>query len=916
MLDLDRVEKLFSRLTIRHRDTGRIVPFRLNPNQLEIMRKCRERQASGLPLWVISVKSRRVGFSTWADAMEGVHCMAKANAKAMIMAHQIKPSVALFEVPANFAKTLPYKCRVLKKEITFPHPDGDSTLNISTAGSKDSSRGLTHSAVHCSECAYYPSDDSFKGIIPTVTFNDPDSMLFLESTANGRVGIGEPFYDYWQSAIAGRNEFMPIFVCWLNDPGCERSAAEVPDAPATDLEKEIMGKPYGATKKQIAWMRWCLETQCNGIEDVFCLDWKSLVSTQRGLVPISSCSSGDQLEGTTITSVYNRGIKPIVSVRLRNGLELRCTPDHRLLTVRRGFQEAKDCAGLAVRLGIPRFSDTYATVEVEDHGPITIDETWGEFLGYFVADGSINSSGTRPGWYLSMVGDSRDQDVKERVLELCRYALQGEPHGRQISAGAWEFRKGSNRLYYILRKLGVARQERPHRVVRVPEAIMKSPRSVVRAFLRGVFEGDGSASRKRYGAVLFSESHELLAGCQKLLLGFAITSRIKDKWLILQGEEHEVFLEEIGFIGKRKQESAKHIPFAGTGQGNACVRITMTDRVVSVENAGETEVYDISCAPEHHFQADGVIVHNCQEYPWDSHVAFITSGNPAFSKSEIDWARSTIRKEACLGQLREIAENRYEFEKAKGPWHIWKLPEEGHHYYIGCDSARGVEWGDFACISVLDGTSGETVARLAEHVDPRTCTEHVYDAAYFWHSPNQPAMVNVELTGNTGYEIMRRLRDDFMFPMQYYWKGRDDKDAGVKTGKSLGWETTYRSRERMFVTARTALTHKEWWLNDEAMVEQLENAQQTDSVYNFKVTKGHDDILMGNLLAWIARIDNPPPNVENRSKKPDLDGDEAPKGINWLESGAFAETSKLAGDHFERVMARAKRQYREERWMM
>lgn len=116
-----------------------------------------------------------------------------------------------------------------------------------------------------SECAFYPDDDSFTSMITSVSKGD-GSIVLLESTANGREGPGEGFAEFWDNAVAGRNGYIPVFLSWLDDPACIRSAEEADDAPIDDLEKELMSKPFCASREQIAWMRRTKADDCHDME--------------------------------------------------------------------------------------------------------------------------------------------------------------------------------------------------------------------------------------------------------------------------------------------------------------------------------------------------------------------------------------------------------------------------------------------------------------------------------------------------------------------------------------------------------------------------------------------------------------------------------------------------------------------------
>src|SRR5438876_2193623 len=102
MLDLNNFETFCSRLWIQPRDeekdeSGKVVvrlkpiqPFCFNPSQRQIMLKVRERQTQGRPLWLIFLKARRLGISTWSSALLVSHCIQKPMAKAMIVAQLTK----------------------------------------------------------------------------------------------------------------------------------------------------------------------------------------------------------------------------------------------------------------------------------------------------------------------------------------------------------------------------------------------------------------------------------------------------------------------------------------------------------------------------------------------------------------------------------------------------------------------------------------------------------------------------------------------------------------------------------------------------------------------------------------------------------------------------------------------------------
>jgi len=275
-MNLDRSRLLLSKLGIKDRERNVTVPFIFNPNQVKAHNIIKKHYEEHKNVRVIVVKARRVGMSSLFDGYGVCHCEARPQAHAMIVAHlKDVADKGLFRVPRDLSVALndrfPGIADVRTKSIIYHHALGDSNLDIATAGSVGAGRGMTLTFLHLSECAQYPGQESFLSILPAVA-KAPDTFIALESTAQGRTGIGETFYEYWNAANkTGRawNGFTPIFLSWLDDPACIRPDVEADDAPATDFEKDLMKKPYNATRGQIAWMRMVLEGECRGSELMF-----------------------------------------------------------------------------------------------------------------------------------------------------------------------------------------------------------------------------------------------------------------------------------------------------------------------------------------------------------------------------------------------------------------------------------------------------------------------------------------------------------------------------------------------------------------------------------------------------------------------------------------------------------------------
>ena len=274
-LCLPHVEKFMSRLSIRDRDTGRRVPFQLRHQQRQIMQQCSEHMAKGRRLYVIFLKARRVGISTWASAVQLAHIAARPDSHAAIIAQVKETSKELFTQASGFTNDLRAinpALTVVNNRLIYPHQSSlDSDLRHYTAATVHGTRGLTFSSIHMTEAAFYPYEGAYTAILNTLS-SDPDNICLIETTANGMEGPGQAYYEYWTAAEAGDSEFLPIFLPWWEDPAYVRDPEEAEDAPANDYEKWLMndvkdtrtGKTATIDKSRIAWFRLTLSDKCEG----------------------------------------------------------------------------------------------------------------------------------------------------------------------------------------------------------------------------------------------------------------------------------------------------------------------------------------------------------------------------------------------------------------------------------------------------------------------------------------------------------------------------------------------------------------------------------------------------------------------------------------------------------------------------
>ncbi len=290
-MDFRLAEKIISaRFQLRDRENpDEIVDFLPNPAQHRLLAMCQRLFDEKRPMRIISVKSRRIGFSRIVEAIACCFMFAYANFEGRVMAHYDETAMDLMSSAALmvYGDGEPGKGIPQRKQRRIWAPDEDykyvvvphsgrkgsaaSRLLRASAKVKGKGRGLGFSFFHGSEAAYYPADSPFSAILPTLAKSKARSFGAIESTGNGQVGDGEAFYKYWQQASEidkpGDSDWVKFFVPWTEDPHAVSN--QIPkDIGLKDDEEKVLLKA-GLTKYQVAWRRHEIATTYQGIVEEF-----------------------------------------------------------------------------------------------------------------------------------------------------------------------------------------------------------------------------------------------------------------------------------------------------------------------------------------------------------------------------------------------------------------------------------------------------------------------------------------------------------------------------------------------------------------------------------------------------------------------------------------------------------------------
>ena len=196
------------------------------------------------------------------------------------------------------------------------------------------------------------------------------------------------------------------------------------------------------------------------------------------------------------------GKNPVQRLRFDNGMELRCTPSHRLFTKNRGYVEAADLTpdDRVMSLDLPApateadWSIPVASSWERDKGerddPLYLPDVWTEdfahYVGWLIGDGTTSGQTTA-----TVYGSADDRtEILPWHQELVEQINGGRPLKVSEQAnGTAQLRLSRKSFKRYLESLGVASVTGEHK--RIPWSIEQAPPEVVAAFLRGLFDADG-----------------------------------------------------------------------------------------------------------------------------------------------------------------------------------------------------------------------------------------------------------------------------------------------------------------------------------------------------------------------------------------------------------------------------------------
>jgi hypothetical protein len=196
--------------------SGGLVPLTLNVVQRRLHASAEAHRAATGRVRVIVLKARQPGVSTYVEGRFYWKVTHRKGVRAYILTHRDQATNNLFAIAKRFHDNCPASVRPSIRASNAHELDFgalDSGYRVGTAKAAGVGRSDTIQFFHGSEVAQWPSaEEHASGVLQAVP-DEPETEVWLESTARGAGGL---FHNMWRAAEAGESGYLALFVPWFD----------------------------------------------------------------------------------------------------------------------------------------------------------------------------------------------------------------------------------------------------------------------------------------------------------------------------------------------------------------------------------------------------------------------------------------------------------------------------------------------------------------------------------------------------------------------------------------------------------------------------------------------------------------------------------------------------------------------------
>lgn len=243
---------------------GGFISFRAKAAQLRALTAVYEDMALGLPVFIVILKARQIGFSTMIALLFLGLAILKDALDIIVAAHIDKSASNLFGIYKTAYHFLPDILKPIKEkdnqqELKFLSNQSQLSAFVAKEGNMGVSTSYTHA--HFSEIALWKHNPA--ETLATALDSIPKmvgTIVFAESTSRGKHNL---LHEMWLSASAswaradqrGQNRkdpWRPLFYSWMDD---EEYYLPTDDSFKLTQEEIEIQKIHRCNKQQLAWRR-------------------------------------------------------------------------------------------------------------------------------------------------------------------------------------------------------------------------------------------------------------------------------------------------------------------------------------------------------------------------------------------------------------------------------------------------------------------------------------------------------------------------------------------------------------------------------------------------------------------------------------------------------------------------------------
>jgi len=268
---------------------------------------------------------------------------------------------------------------------------------------------------------------------------------------------------------------------------------------------------------------------------------------------VMSLNKEGKITKNKISYFYKGFSKKIYNIKTNFGTNIDVTPEHPFLILKEGklkWMEAKDMEK-NIYIASPEILERKNFVEKKLKIPVMFKEEEGCY--FYFNKGRSSSKIKIPDlneeyyeWLGMVFGDGNFRNASVRFYNTKNYMrnkfkkLSYKVYGNKIEIKEFmakcpyiEIRKATTIVNLLEENLGYKLNRKKSGIIKVPQELYISSLSNISSFIRGLYETDGSF----YSSCIeiASMSKELLIGLRYLLLNFGISSRIKEKRILVSG---------------------------------------------------------------------------------------------------------------------------------------------------------------------------------------------------------------------------------------------------------------------------------------------------------------------------------------------------------------------------------------------